>query len=735
MGSNIRWRGLRIKIVAWSFVPTVIILMAVALVTFAAYRQVTEILMVERIQERIHFSAGHLATEMTEYTNLLSDLERIADTSHSDPKIQQAVLQQNRNRLMVFDGGVLILNTFGVVVAAEPERPDILGENWLTRRYFRQMIHSQSPVFSNILSDGPDGGEVVAIALPINGQQGEFRGVLAGMFRLGTPAVSALYGNIVKLRIGETGNTYLVDDDGRVIYHSNSKHIGQDFSMQTVVEQALGGNADSIRTRDSKGTDIVAVFAAIPGTPWQLIKEEGWAVLTSGYRGYQRFLIALLVLGVVIPALVVAVGVRQIIKPVTELITAAQQVARGNFTQTINVGTGDEIEELAEQFNLMSAQLQESYARLEQRLIEQMQIKEALRESEEKYRRIFESIEEGYLLADLDGKVLAANPSAARMLKYDRASELLAKNIEQDLYEDATDRTALKEILTQQGGVNGFQIRFKQNDGQIIMTDCNIHLLFDNHNTPVAIEGTFRDITERIEMERKVREAERLADIGKLTTSLSHEIRNPLSATKMNLQILSKSGQLLDEDRPHLEIALAEVIRLEGMLSELLDFARPLFLKKRSCQLNTILTANLNLLAVKFEQKQVSVISSFDGEIPEIEADEGKLSRAFINLLLNALEVSEDGGKIWVTSRYLTETDPPGVEVLIEDEGPGISQEHMFDIFTPFFTTKSKGTGLGLTNVKQTIEAHEGRVEASNRPSSGAAFRVWLPVEEGGIME
>ncbi len=234
---------------------------------------------------------------------------------------------------------------------------------------------------------------------------------------------------------------------------------------------------------------------------------------------------------------------------------------------------------------------------------------------------------------------------------------------------------------------------------------------------------------ENTQIKAELREAERLADIGKITSSLSHEIRNPLSATKMNLQILSKSGHLSDDDRPHLELALDEVIRLEGMLSELLDFARPLFLKKKPCQINTVLTTNLKLLAVKFEQKDVSIVSSFDPEIPEFQADGEKLSRAFINLLLNALEVSETGGTVWVTSRAVKDTHSPGVEVLIEDEGPGIPQAQMPDIFKPFFTTKSKGTGLGLTNVKHTIEAHEGRVDVSNRPSEGAAFRVWIPVE------
>lgn len=235
---------------------------------------------------------------------------------------------------------------------------------------------------------------------------------------------------------------------------------------------------------------------------------------------------------------------------------------------------------------------------------------------------------------------------------------------------------------------------------------------------------------ENIEVKAELRDAQRLADIGKITTSLSHEIRNPLSATKMNLQILSKSGQLSDDDRPHLELALQEVVRLEGMLSELLDFARPLFLKKRACRINAILTANLDLLAVKFQEKQLSPVTALEPEIPVVQADGEKLSRAFINLLLNAIEVSDEGGAIRVISRFLPDADPAAIDVVIEDDGPGIPPDRMSKIFTPFFTTRQGGTGLGLTNVKHIVEAHDGGVEASNRPSGGAAFRVRLPVEK-----
>ena len=365
---GIRWGSLRTKIIVWFFVPTAIILLAVALVTFTAYQQVTEALVIERDQELIRLAASQLATELTEYTDLLAAEARLVGSYGGHPAVQRLALQRASNLLVVFDGGVLILDTFGRVVAAEPERPEILGQNWSNRSYFRQMVRSPKPIFSNIVTDGPQETEVVIVAVPITSNQGEFLGTMVGMFQVGATTVSAFYGGIVKLRLGESGSTYLVDGHGRVIYHSDSDYIGDDFSTQTVVQQVLKGQVDAIRTYDLNDQDIVAGFAPVPGISWGLVTEESWAALTSGSRGYQQFLLLLLVLGVVTPVLVVAVGVRRIMQPIEALISAAKEVARGNFGQTITARTGDEIEELARQFNRMSAQLQESYAYLEQRV-------------------------------------------------------------------------------------------------------------------------------------------------------------------------------------------------------------------------------------------------------------------------------------------------------------------------------------------------------------------------------
>jgi nitrate/nitrite-specific signal transduction histidine kinase len=280
--------------------------------------------------------------------------------------------------LAVFDGGVVILDTYGTVVAAEPGQPDILGQDWSEQPCYSAALRSQTlnaseSIFSNIIANEPQGSEVVCVTVPITGEQGEFRGVIAGMFRLGATAVSSFYGDIVRLRIGETGSAYLVDGSGRVIYHSDVDLIGQDFATRTTVQQVLGGEAGATRTQSPEQEDIVASFAPVPGTPWGLVIEESWTSLISESVGYQRFLLLLLAMGVAVPILVVAVGVRRITQPIVELIGAAREVAQGRFGQTITAETGDEIEELATQFNTMSAQLSESYANLEQKVAHRTQ--------------------------------------------------------------------------------------------------------------------------------------------------------------------------------------------------------------------------------------------------------------------------------------------------------------------------------------------------------------------------
>jgi PAS domain S-box-containing protein len=243
--------------------------------------------------------------------------------------------------------------------------------------------------------------------------------------------------------------------------------------------------------------------------------------------------------------------------------------------------------------------------------------------------------------------------------------------------------------------------------------------------------GICRDITNRVRLERKMRESERMATIGQITTSLSHEIRNPLSAIKMNLQILKKNPQIMGNDQRRIDISAKEVNRLEGILEEVLDFAKPLQIKTGQVEINAIVAASLELLEMKFAEAGISIVTDLHSNLPMLQADGEKLGQALINILLNALEASSYGSKVEIQTSFGSE-NPSAVEIILADEGHGISGQHASEIFKPFFTTKSSGTGLGLSNAHRIIEAHGGRIDVDNRPIPGAFFKIILPVQKAG---
>jgi signal transduction histidine kinase len=359
---------LRTRILIWLFVPTTIILFAVAVTIYFAYQQMTQDLVVGRNQQLIRLSAGELSADLSVYVNTLTALTRIPDIYADDPLRQSAAFSQNSNQLLIFDGGALILDRFGKVVAVNSDQPDLVGQDWSDRIFFRQILRNGGPAFSDIMAAGGTHTTVIATAVPILNAQGKFRGTLVGLFKLGANSSSAFYGGIVKLRFGENGSTYLVDSTGRVVYHPDGSRIGTDIHALPVVQQVLKGQVGYLRTRSLDNRDILATYAPVPGTPWGLIDEEDWTGLLAASQGYGQFLVLLLGLGVILPTVVVLVGVKRITDPIAQFILAAKGIAGGKYGQQITVNTGDELEELGNQFNLMSLQLSESYSQLEDRV-------------------------------------------------------------------------------------------------------------------------------------------------------------------------------------------------------------------------------------------------------------------------------------------------------------------------------------------------------------------------------
>ena len=362
-------RSLRLRAIAWFFVPTVVILIAVGLVNFYSYQDVTEELVIERGQDLPRLSASRLSSDLQDLTKFVSDVAQDAVSNQDMETTRQDVLDRAGRESQIFDGGVLILDNFGKVVATGPNYPERMGLDWSDRSYFRQIVRNQSlgygspdPIFTNIIDDGSRETGAIAVAVAIVTNEGEFLGSVVGIFSL--LSVNDFYGRIVKLHIGGSGSSYLVDGNGRVIYHSDTRHIGADFSTQPAVEQILAGEAGTLRTRDIDEEDIVASFAPVPSTPWGLVTEESWSSLIGTSQGYQRFLLLLLALGVAVPIIFVVLGVKQIMRPLKDLATVARKMATGDFSEPIAVQSGDEIMQLAEEFNVMAGALKESHQEL-----------------------------------------------------------------------------------------------------------------------------------------------------------------------------------------------------------------------------------------------------------------------------------------------------------------------------------------------------------------------------------
>ena len=235
-----------------------------------------------------------------------------------------------------------------------------------------------------------------------------------------------------------------------------------------------------------------------------------------------------------------------------------------------------------------------------------------------------------------------------------------------------------------------------------------------------------RDLREIRALQEKVARGERLASLGRLAAGMAHEIRNPLSSIRGFAQYFVKRFSGQPEEQGYASVMVKEVDRMNRVISELLDFARPKELRRESCALETIAENALKLLGQDLEAGKTVVTKNYEAGLPPVLADHDQIAQVFINLLLNAMESMPEGGEIRIGLRRFGPS--PAVEILIADTGSGIPEEDRDKIFEPFFSRKRKGTGLGLAIVHQIVTGHRGEIGVESRPGEGTTFRIRLPL-------
>jgi PAS domain S-box-containing protein len=354
-----------------------------------------------------------------------------------------------------------------------------------------------------------------------------------------------------------------------------------------------------------------------------------------------------------------------------------------------------------------------------------------LDESRRNYQILFEEITDGCFV-NQGGRIVFANKAFCDMHGYDR-EELIGMQCEKLIAEDSRAMVMERFYLHLKGKIPFETYLYCRQDknGQRFPTENRVKLI--KYNGRPAVLGLCTDITERLDMEEKIKQKDRLALIGSLTTSIAHEIRNPLSAIKVNLQILLDKVDLQGNDLRRIQIAHEQSIQLENTVFQMMDFAKPIKLDYGMTSMPDVIDQALQLLEGKIGNRKVSIVKHFHADLPEIMADKEKILEAVTNVLRNALEAFNGVGrkrkiefkaepKMFHAKRHL--------KLSIIDNGTGINPKDKKTIFEPFFTKgKKEGIGLGLSIVKKIIDAHNGRVQIKSEEKKGTCFNILLPVD------
>ncbi|HKA53308.1 MAG TPA: PAS domain S-box protein [Candidatus Binatia bacterium] len=353
----------------------------------------------------------------------------------------------------------------------------------------------------------------------------------------------------------------------------------------------------------------------------------------------------------------------------------------------------------------------------------------ALRESEDRFRQAFDHAAIGKALVAPDGRWVKVNRALCEITGYTE-HELLATDLQSITHpEDVeADVAATRRVLAGELYAYEMEKRYLHKGGHPVWVLVSVSLARDAAGAPLYFIVEVQDLTERKRLERRLRERERLATMGTTVAKVAHEIGNPLNGMSATLQVLE--GYLAQQPNAAANLPAAEALqdlkhetsRLRSLLQELHTFARPPELTLRPTNVAAVAAEVLRGATAYYLKQGIGVEQHLSPEAPLVLADEEKLRQVLLNLYKNAAEAMPEGGVLSLRGTY-TETE---VCLEVHDTGPGVPQG--VEIFAPFVTTKAQGTGLGLTVVKQIIEAHGGAVAYTSIAGRGTTFRVTFPV-------
>lgn len=361
---------------------------------------------------------------------------------------------------------------------------------------------------------------------------------------------------------------------------------------------------------------------------------------------------------------------------------------------------------------------------------------QALRQSEERYRRLFLESRDVLFIASAGGALVDINPAGLKMFGYPSKDDLLRVNIGRDLYWDSRRWLEVSNRLQDQGYVEDLEVEMKRQDGAKLVVLETTTRVFEREGSE-TFHGTWRDVTRQRELEAQFLRAQRMESVGSLAGGIAHDLNNVLSPIMLGVELLRETHKDPAAQQT-LETLETCVKRGANLLKQILMFARGVEGRRVTVYLGRLIR-NMEKMLKQTLPKSVQITLNIAGDLWTVPGDPTQFEQVLMNLSVNARDAMPDGGSLTVTAgnetRYDQETESSQAEmrryavIQVSDTGQGIAPENLNRIFDPFFTTKpaGEGTGLGLSTVNAILKSHGGFVRVHSTLGSGTTFKVYLP--------
>ncbi len=417
--------------------------------------------------------------------------------------------------------------------------------------------------------------------------------------------------------------------------------------------------------------------------------------------------------GLALPvAWLVAMGLGTLIlRPIRKLTQDVDRIGRGEFEVGGGRGRGDEISELTSQLQLLGQQLQADRLKM---LSEKAQL-----------QQVVDHLEDGIILFTRDRRILFFNKSAEVVVRRP-LEEAIGWPWADTLEPFHPLRPLLEHAFEQQAGFRNAALVLPRDGGHKEFL-VSVFLVTDARQTMGAMV-VVKDLESIKTLQSLISYSAKLTALGRLTSGVAHEVKNPLNAMMIHLELLKEKLEIPTEDvQQSLEVIGSEIRRLDRVVQGFLRFIRPEELTLKLLDLNALLKDLVALVETEWQKEGIQFAFHFDPTLPLMAVDEELLRQAFRNILLNACQAMPTGGTVDISTER---EEWEFVKVSIADTGVGISPEDLGKIFQLYYTTKSSGSGIGLSLVYRIVQMHDGSVEVLSEVGQGTTMIVRIPVSQ-----